>query len=124
MSHNKAYLEPGVYLLTDDRKDDKKAGVVKFFGFQTQYITMGLEDREQLEFLILPETAQDKRVRWTVDKDGINVDEFGMVTANKTGLYVLKGETVDGGHNDSVIINIVREIAKTDKSGVDFCSVK
>lgn len=61
----------------------------------------------QLTAQVLPENAINKGVVWSSTSSGIaTVDSFGMVSALKAGITMIKVSTVEGAFEDSCIVTV------------------
>lgn len=75
-------------------------------------LRLGDGETAQLEAIVAPENATNKKVLWTTDEPGVaTVDENGVVTGVEPGEAVITATTVDGGFTATAYITVFR-IAK------------
>ena len=83
------------------------ADLVESVSLTERDLELFLGDEKQLTAIVLPETAENKKLSWSSSDESIaSVTESGLVTAHKAGMAIITVTTQDGGFTDSCTINV------------------
>ena len=85
----------------------KTAGVK----LENHELSMVLRESVKLEYTVYPERANNKEVKWSVDRsDIVGVSPDGTITANNPGEAVVTVTTTDGNYEDKCKVKVDYEV--------------